>query len=141
MSLGNSLGSHGNTTQLKDMLKNETIEMTNQYDLCSYCSSIWKFDNQCFQDAGRLNYSTSINNYVGTFVWVTNHTLFQVFDDYWWLVIDIDFWLTCRFCVQSAGYQKKSKQRKEIKLGEFVKIFITLHHIKIFRMKVAWMLP
>ena len=45
---------------------------------CSYCSSFWKFDIQCFREAHLLYYSTSVYNYVGTFVQVTNWSLSQV---------------------------------------------------------------
>ena len=48
ISLGNSLCSHGNPTQLTNMLMNKTKEMASQYEWHSYCSSIWKYDNQCF---------------------------------------------------------------------------------------------
>ena len=45
ISLGNSLCSHGNPTQLTNMLMNKTKEMASQYEWHSYCSSIWKYDN------------------------------------------------------------------------------------------------
>ena len=45
---------------------------------CSYCSSFWKFDIQCFPEAHLLYYSTSVYKYVDTFVQVTNWTLSQV---------------------------------------------------------------
>ena len=37
------------------------------------------------------------------------------------------------FCVQSAEYQYESKQRKNIKSEEFVKIISTVHYIEIFQ--------
>ena len=75
ISSGNSLCSHGNPTQLTNMLMNKTKEMASQYEWHSYCSSIWKYDNQCFWDALWLYYSTCVHNYGGTFAWVTNWTL------------------------------------------------------------------
>ena len=52
--------------------------MASQYEWHSYCSLTWKYDNQCFWDALWLYYSTSVYNYVGSFVQVTNWTLSQV---------------------------------------------------------------
>ena len=52
--------------------------MASQYEWHSYCSSTWKYDNQCFWDAIWLYNSTSVYNYVGSFVQVTNWTLSQV---------------------------------------------------------------
>ena len=52
--------------------------MASQYEWHSYCSSIWKYDNQCFWDALWLYYSTCVHNYGGTFARVTNWTLSQV---------------------------------------------------------------
>jgi len=60
--------------------------MTSQYDWCSYCSTVWNFDNQYFWHAHRLYYSTSVDNYGGTFGWVTNWTLPQV-----WPLTSYDF--------------------------------------------------
>ena len=45
---------------------------------CSYCSSFYKYNIQCFLEAHLLYYSRSVYNYVGTFVQVTNWTLSQV---------------------------------------------------------------
>ena len=45
---------------------------------CSYCFILWNFDYQCFWDAHLLYYSTSVYNYGGTFVQVTNWALSQV---------------------------------------------------------------
>ena len=72
ISVGNSLCSHGNPTQLTNMLMNKTKEMASQFEWHSYCSSIWKYDNQCFWDALWLYYSTCVHNYGGTFARVTN---------------------------------------------------------------------
>ena len=79
ISLGNSLCSHGNPTQLINMLMNKTKEMASQYEWHTYCSSIWKYDNQCFWDALWLYYSTCVYNYGGTFAQATNWTLSQVY--------------------------------------------------------------
>ena len=54
--------------------------MTSQYGWCSYCSSVWDFDNQCFWDAHQLYYFTSVDNCGGTFAWITHWTPFQVCD-------------------------------------------------------------
>ena len=60
ISLGYSLCSHGNPTQLTNILMNKTKEMAKQYEWHSYCSSILKYDNQCFWDALWLYYSTVV---------------------------------------------------------------------------------
>ena len=59
-------------------IMNKTKEVARQYEWHSYCSSIWKYDNQCFWDALWLSYSTCVHNYGGTFAQVTNWTMSQV---------------------------------------------------------------
>ena len=57
--------------------------MASQYEWHLYCSSIWKYDNQCFWDALWLYYSMCVHNYGGTLAQVRNWTLSQMLAVMW----------------------------------------------------------